>query len=227
MTAGERPDRPDRPDRLVLVAGTGTEVGKTWIAAHALAHLHERDVTVAARKPAQSFDPLDDEPTDADVLAAATGEQPATVCPSRRWYRTPMAPPMAASALGLPSFRIADLAGELRWPTPGVAVGVVESAGGVCSPLADDGDTVDLAVAVAPDLVVLVADAGLGTINGVRTSMAALDRRWIDLDRVVVVLNRFVEDDDLHRRNRSWLRDRCGYHVETSGAVLAGLWHPG
>jgi dethiobiotin synthetase len=55
-----------------------------------------------------------------------------------------------------------------------VDVGLVETAGGVRSPQADDGDVLDLVAAIAPDHVILVADAGLGTINAVRLSVAAL-----------------------------------------------------
>ena len=105
--------------------------------------------------------------TDADVLGAATGQRPDAVCPPHRWLPLPMAPPMAADALGRPPFTIADLVAEVRRPTMPTSC-FVESAGGVRSPLAADGDTVTLADACAPALVVLVADAGLGTINAVR-----------------------------------------------------------
>jgi dethiobiotin synthetase len=64
-----------RPERLVLVAGTATEVGKTWVAAAVLAELRTRGVRVAARKLVQSFSP-GEHPTDAEALAAATGEAP-------------------------------------------------------------------------------------------------------------------------------------------------------
>ncbi len=48
------------PERLVVVVGTGTEVGKTWVAAAALdARCGPRASRVAARKPVQSFDPDD------------------------------------------------------------------------------------------------------------------------------------------------------------------------
>src|SRR5213076_1746043 len=104
--------------------------------------------------------------TDAGQLGQASGESPQIVCPRHRWYEVAMAPPMAAAALGRPPFTVADLVDELRWPD-GVDVGLVETAGGVRSPIADDGDTVDLARALHPDRVVLVADAGLGTINAV------------------------------------------------------------
>ena len=204
-----------RPERLVVVAGTGTEVGKTWVACRLARALRARGLIVAARKPAQSFDAGDDAAdTDAGLLAHATGDHPAIVCPRHRWYPVPLAPPMAAEALGRPAFTIADLVGELAW-APGVSVGLVESAGGVRSPLASDGDTVALASAVRPERVVLVADAGLGTINGVRLAAAALDP-W----PVTVILNRFDPIDGLHARNADWLAGRDGYDVVVDPADL-------
>ena len=203
-----------RPSRLVVVAGTGTEVGKTWVTAALVRDLRSRDLRAAARKPAQSFAP-DDEHTDADVLGEASGERADVVCPRPRWYEVPMAPPMAADALGRPPFTIAELVGELQWPDD-VDVGFVETAGGVRSPLANDGDAVDLVAALRPDHVVLVADAGLGAINAVRLSYPPL----AVLEAVTVYLNRYDGDDDLHRRNRAWLEDE-GIAVTDEVAELA------
>ena len=148
------------------------------------------------------------------LLAHATGDHPSAVCPQHRWYPVAMAPPMAAEALGRRPFAIADLVDELAWPAV-VGVGLVEAAGGVRSPLAADGDAVAFAAAVRPDRVVLVADAGLGTINGVRLSMAAL-APW----PVTVVLNRFEPADDLHVRNLEWLAGVDGYEVVTDAEDL-------
>ena len=198
-----------RPDRVVVVAGTATEIGKTFVAAAFLRALRHSGLRVAARKPAQSFT-LGDHDTDAVVLAAATDADPAEVCLPHRCYETPMAPPMAAEALGRPPFTIGDLVAELTWPD-GVDLGLVETAGGVRSPIAADGDCAAFAQAVGPDLVVLVADAGLGTINAVRLSVGALEGL-----RVVVMLNRFRPADELHERNRSWLVERDGYDVVAS-----------
>jgi dethiobiotin synthetase len=121
---------------------------------------------------------------------------------------------MAADVLGRPAFDVRALVDELDWPQ-GVEVGMVETAGGVRSPIASDGDATQLAIALAPDLVVLVADAGLGTINAVRLAMGALDAT-----DAVVVLNRFDARDDLHVRNRRWLADVDGYDVVTSVGAL-------
>ncbi|MGH9030817.1 MAG: ATP-dependent dethiobiotin synthetase BioD [Acidimicrobiia bacterium] len=208
-----------RPARLVVVTGTATEVGKTWFAAATLTELRALGVAVAARKPVQSFEPGTGA-TDAAVLAAATGEDPEEVCPPNRSLAVPMAPPMAADALGAPRFTIANLADELRWP-PATDVGVVEGVGGPRSPLAADGDTVDLVTALAPELVVLVADAGLGAINAVL--LAAAPFAGHDL---LVALNRFDSDDDLHHRNRSWLVERCRADIVTDPRALAERVRP-
>jgi dethiobiotin synthetase len=207
-----------RPERLVLVTGTGTEVGKTWVACRLAVALRDRDMTVAARKPVLSYDPDDDPATsDAVLLARAADETPEDVCPPHRWYPAAMAPPMAAEALDRPGFTIADLVAETVWP-PGTSVGLVESAGGVLSPLADDGDTVSLAADLQPDLVVLVADAGLGTINAVLLSVGVLEG-W----PLVVVLNRYDPVSDLHRRNRAWLDERARLDVVISAEQIVPL----
>jgi dethiobiotin synthetase len=202
-----------RPRRVVAVVGTGTDIGKTWVAARLLAQLRAAGLQVSARKPAQSFDP-DDDPAglDAAVLGAATGEPVAEVCPPHRWYETAMAPPMAAESLGRPRFAIDDLVAELVWPDRTADVGLVETAGGVRSPLAADGDCLDYCAALAPDLMVLIADAGLGTINAVRLSAEAMAPLGI---ATVVVLNRFDAGADLQQRNLEWLRDRDGREVLT------------
>ena len=209
-----------RPRRLVAVVGTGTDVGKTWVAARLLTDLRAAGLRVAARKPAQSFEP-DDDPArlDAAVLGAATGEPPEEVCPPHRWYEVPMAPPMAAERLHRPSFTIQDLMAELRWPDA-VDVGLVETAGGIRSPLAADGDCLALCEALAPDVVVLVADAGLGTINAVRLTLDALGPLAA---LAVVVLNRFDPESDLHRRNLEWLSRRDGRRLLTVGGNDAEL----
>jgi len=197
----------------ILVTGTGTEVGKTWAGTRLLAGLQRRGIEVRARKPAQSFAPAELGGTDAELLAAVTGEDPHTVCPASRWYEVAMAPCMAADVLGRPRISVAELAAEIgEMPSGGVTL--VEGAGGPRSPLAHDGDTIDLARAVGIGRAVLVADAGLGTINAVRLSVDAL----AGFD-TIVFLNRHDPNDDLHRRNREWLA-AAGYAVCTTPPEL-------
>ncbi len=213
-----------RPRRLVVVVGTGTEVGKTWVGAHVLRELAAEGFDVAARKPAQSFDP-DDRHTDAHVLGSATGEDPSDVCPRHRWYPVAMAPPMAADVLGRAPFTIADLAAETGWPVPPPALGLVETAGGVRSPQASDGDAVTLIEELQPDIVVVVAHAGLGTINDVTLTLEALDR-GAHVATPMVVLNGFDPAEDLHRRNRRWLVDHQSAEVVTTVPALVARLRP-
>lgn len=212
-----------RPRSLVLVGGTGTEVGKTWVAAAVAGQLREEGWVISARKPAQSFDPHDDAPHDSEVLGEATNESPDAVCPPHRNYEVAMAPPMAATSLGRPSFTTSDLVDEVTgsWPPHSVDVGIVELAGGWRSPQAAPDAAGDdcraFASLLAPDLVVLVADAGLGTLNSVRSALDSVDQP------AVVVLNRFDPLDPLHGANRDWLVEVDGTEVFTSSGALVGL----
>ena len=208
---------PSRPEQLVLVCGTRTGVGKTWVACELARRLRVADTKVEARKPAQSHDPEVGAPSDAELLAAATGEEVRAVCPPERTYPLPMAPPMAAEALGRAPIRTSELTASLSWG-PRVAVGIVETVGGVRSPLCDDGDTVDYARHVAPDLVLLVADSGLGTINAVRSVVPVLGE-W----PLAVLLNLFDPAEDLHLRNRAWLEERDLLSVYTDPEAIVRL----
>jgi dethiobiotin synthetase len=189
---------------LVVIAGTGTEVGKTWFAARLLALAREEGLAVSARKPAQSFDGGGTQPTDAELLARASGEEPYAVCPAHRWYAIAMAPPMAADAGGRPRRTRAALLDEIAWPAD-AALRVLETAGGLLSPIAHDADNLQLIERLAPARVVLVADAGLGTLNAVRLCARALSGF-----ELTVFLNRYDAGNALHRANRAWLTERYG-----------------
>lgn len=204
-----------RPRLLVGVAGTATEIGKTWAGASVATALRERGLVVSARKPVQSHDPDDAAPLDAEVLGRATGEDPAAVCPPHRTLPVAMAPPMAADVLGLPRPSLDELVAEVTWPD-GVDVGLLETVGGVASPIAGDADSRAFLSACTVDVTLLVADAGLGTIDAVRTGLGHLR-----FDPVLVLLNRFDGDDDLHRRNLAWLREADGTDVVTSCSEVA------
>ena len=202
-----------RPRRVVVVAGTGTEVGKTYVGAAIVTALRQQGHVVIARKPAQSFEE-GDATTDASVLGEATGESAESVCPGHRWYPVPMAPPMAAVALGRDAFTTADLVRETTASFADADIALVETAGGAWSPQASDGLHVGhFAEQLQADAVLLVADAGLGVINAVRGAMAALDAT---ARPVIVFLNRYDEGNGLHVENRSWLADFDGFTVASS-----------
>jgi dethiobiotin synthetase len=197
---------------FVVVAGTATEVGKTWCAARLVEALRERGTKVVVRKPVQSFEP-GTRPTDAEVLGEASGEDAHLVCPPHRSYEAALAPPMAAQVLRRPEPLLEDLVRELRASADLV---VVECVGGVRSPLAADGDTTTLARAVGARSAVLVARPDLGTISDVRLACDALSPL-----QVLIFLNRFDARNRLHQLNRDWLCVHDGFDVHTSVDSIA------
>jgi dethiobiotin synthetase len=203
-----------RPSLLIGVIGTNTEVGKTWVTAQLLATLKLRGTRVAARKPVQSYGP-DEIDTDAARLAGASGEEVTDICPAHRWYPIALAPPMAANALGRSPLWMSEIVEEIRWPAD-VGIGFVETVGGVRSPLASDGDSLDLLRRLEVDRMLLVADAKLGTINAVRLTLAA-----VAPTPTIVYLNRFNPKDPLHELNRRWLIERDHLSVITDVHSLA------
>ncbi len=217
------PDLPAAPGggnwgrtRVVFVAGTGTEVGKTWAAARLARLLLERRWSVAACKPIQSYDPHEDGPTDAAVLASATGQHPDDVCPPEHTYPVPLAPPMAADQLGRVCPTIGELASGCTFATA-VDVGLVEGVGGLYSPIASDGHNLDLIERLEPGLVVVVASAALGCIHDTMACTLPLSDH-----RRAVFLNRFDPDTEVHALNARWLRD-TGLKVATRLAELADI----
>lgn len=203
-----------RPSLLIGVIGTNTEVGKTWVTSQLLATLKLRGTRVAARKPVQSYGP-DEIDTDAARLAGASGEEVTEICPAHRWYPIALAPPMAANLLGRGPVRLAEIINEIHWPEA-VDIGFVESVGGVRSPLASDGDSLELLCRLEVDRLLLVADAELGTINAVRLTMAA-----VGSTPTMVYLNRFNPDNELHELNRRWLIEQDQLTVITDVHSLA------
>ena len=195
----------------VVVVGTGTEVGKTWVTAELIGRARALDVKVAARKVVQSFDPSEPvETQDRSILARASGEDPLIVCPDAKSFALALAPPMAAQALGRPAPDLEQLLD--MWPCdPGSDQLFIETAGGLRSPQGSDADALDVAAWVDPDVVLLVAADELGVISLVRLCHDALSRRLGEAE-IAVVLNDRGTGASVGG-NAAWLRDHDGYRV--------------
>jgi dethiobiotin synthetase len=205
--------------RTVVVAGTSTGVGKTFVACRVIESLRAARRPVVARKPVESFEPGSG-PRDGELLAEASGEALEQVCPAQWSYEIAMAPPMAARELGRAIPDTAELVEFCVVGVPASELLLVELAGGLRSPMSADGDAIDVACALTPDLVVLVGDFELGALNAMRLSIEALARVGIDAARVVVFANRFDANRRLHQLNADVLRGD-GLFVTTDAKELA------
>ena len=159
---------------VVIITGTGTGVGKT-IATAALASC-ARDIAVC--KPVQTGD--DD---DLAEIARLSGVHEFV---SVARYPDALAPVAAAAAVGrsLPSAdQIIDAVRSVDRPG---RLTLVEGAGGLLVELAAGGFTVrDLAVDLAAPVLV-VCEAGLGTLNHTALTLEALENKGISCVGLVI-----------------------------------------
>jgi dethiobiotin synthetase len=177
--------------RGLFVTGTDTGVGKTEVAAALVAGWRARGLDVAAMKPAQSG-VEDGLPTDADRLRAAAGDADpaALVCPYS--LRAPLAPAVAARLEGVEISLERMLAAAAELSRRHAAL-LVEGAGGLLVPLTARETFADLAVALGMPVLV-VARAGLGTVNHTALTCEALRSRHLPI--AGVVLNRATAAPD-------------------------------
>jgi dethiobiotin synthetase len=168
--------------RVVLVTGTSTGVGKTVVTA-ALAATAAGSVVVV--KPVQTG--IADGDSDAREVRRLTG------MPVEEWTTLdePLAPDTAARRQGVPIPPVAEYADRIRALVGSVDTLVVEGAGGLLVRLDGQGGTLlDLAAllveAGVPVEVVVVAAAGLGTLNHTELTIDALRARGVPVAGVVV-----------------------------------------
>jgi dethiobiotin synthetase len=177
--------------RGLFVTGTDTGVGKTEVACALLRNARAAGLDAVGLKPAQSGD-VPGEPSDAERLREAGGavEPLEATCPYR--FAAPLAPAVAARLEGRAvSFeRVLEAARALAHRHAAL---VVEGAGGLLVPLTERETYADLAVALGLPVLV-VARAGLGTVNHTALTVEALGRRGLSL--AGVVLNRTAPADD-------------------------------
>ena len=195
----------------LFVTGTDTGIGKTFIACAIARNWCAMGLVVAPRKPVESGCPERGGrlfPEDAALLAAAAG------LPSDRMgevnrYRLaePLAPDLAARIAGRP-LHLADLIAACSRPEG--AWRITEGAGGLYSPLCEDGLNADLAQALG-DPVLLVAEDRLGTLSGCLLALEALDRRGLTV--AGIVLNRRRGDAHPAMDNRLTLARHSGRPV--------------
>lgn len=207
--------------RGVFVTGTGTEVGKTVVAASIVAALAAGGERVAAFKPAVSgLEEAGEEwPPDHELLAAATGWQSAgSVSP--HLFEPAVSPHLAAELAGetIDPFVLAEHARRLAAEADLL---VCEGVGGLMVPLTGSFSVLDLAEVLGLPAIV-VAPPGLGTISDVRLTVDRL--RDTGLHVAAVVLNPWPEvPGRVDLSNRSTLSEVLDVEVATLGHIRPSL----
>ncbi len=167
----------------IFITGTDTGVGKTAVAAALAWALRSKGVDVGVMKPVQSGD--DD---DAAILIEASGTKDAPYIVNQYTFKPPVAPSLAARMAGV------EIEPELIINTCKIIMGrhkrtIVEGAGGIMTPLVERGEESYLVSDLIVDLdlpVIIVARAGLGTINHTLLTIDHARGKGIDILGVIV-----------------------------------------
>lgn len=162
----------------LLITGTDTGVGKTIVTAAIAAAAIAAGHRVAVIKPAQTgtaaFAP--GERPDADTVRELAGPVTARTLAS---YPDPLAPAAAARVARQPALALDEVLDAVASAAREHDLVLVEGAGGLLVPMGYPSWTVaDLAVALALPAVV-VARAGLGTLNHTTLTLDALRGRGV------------------------------------------------
>ncbi|MEU6065206.1 MULTISPECIES: dethiobiotin synthase [Streptomyces] len=179
---------------VLVITGTGTEVGKTVTTAAVAAAALAAGRSVAVLKAAQTgVGP--DERGDADEVARLAGAM--TVTELAR-YPDPLAPGTAARRAGLAPVHpheVAEAAAKLATDHDLV---LVEGAGGLLVRFDAAGGTLADAARLLNAPVLIVASAGLGTLN--TTELTARELRSREIGLLGVVIGSWPEEPDLASR---------------------------
>jgi len=168
--------------RLIVVAGTGTGIGKTHFAEallRAFGAIHSR---VVGLKPVE------------------TGLREATVSDAERLERAssfhvkqfayqfgdPVSPHLAARLEGA-RIDVEALVRSVGRARADADLVLVELAGGLFTPLSSESANVDLARALDPDVVLLIAPDRLGVLHDVLATTRAATASHLRIDGVVLV----------------------------------------
>ncbi len=200
--------------KTLLVTGTNTDVGKTWITCLLLKQLHDEGVRVGAYKPVCSGAEVSESGPvwhDVEALQKALGGQHDVdqICPQR--FSAAVAPNVAA--------RMQDSSVNDRLLRTAVEAWrgqcdylIVEGAGGLLCPLSDNTTVADLAADLEPQ-VLIVASNRLGVINHSLLTAEVATQRGLSIAGVVLndLPNRPQVDLAAGESNANqlahWLRD--------------------
>ncbi|MFJ8594057.1 dethiobiotin synthase [Streptomyces sp. NPDC093598] len=200
---------------VLVITGTGTEVGKTVVTAAVAATALAAGRSVAVLKAAQTG-VRPDEPGDAAEVARLAG--PVTTAELAR-FPEPLAPATAARRAGrapVHPHEVAEAAAKLATEHDLV---LVEGAGGLLVRFDAAGGTLADAARLLSAPVLVVAAAGLGTLN--TTELTARELRSRGLDLAGIVIGSWPAAPDLAARcNLADLPDVAG--APLLGSVPAG-----
>lgn len=188
--------------KSLLITGTDTGVGKTYVTYNLALALKARDVRVGCFKPVETY--VRDLPEDGLLLSKATGQPLDEVVPVR--FSLPLSPYAAEMEEG----KVIDLnflRERFEYVKGKYDILLVEGAGGIAVPIKRGYTYADLALDWGLE-VIIVGRAGLGTLN--HTYLAWFYAKEKGLKVKAIVLNGFTGEDVSERTNPKIVEEMTG-----------------
>jgi len=204
----------------LFITATDTGVGKTHIGCALVRVVRQLGLPIDVFKPVESGCLYDESgqlwPADALALQQAAGSQQPLEIICRYQFKTPLAPPEAARREGR-QLKLQDLIDACHPLQDRGAFTLVEGAGGLYSPIADDALNIDLALALDLPMLLVCPDR-LGTLSATLSAAENIHRRGGQL--AAVLLNERPLDRNITPRPdnagalKHWLATLLGKPVD-------------
>lgn len=200
----------------LFITGTGTDVGKTYVTGLIVKKLRESGRSAAYYKAAMSGNARGADgrliPGDALEVKTLSGiDQPLrSMCPYV--YETAVSPHLASRMEGNP-VRLPVVERDFRTVCRNYDYVTMEGSGGILCPICFDEERLQLEDVIKKLGLscLLVADAGLGTINAVVLTAAYMRARGLPLKGIL--FNRFHPGDPMEEDNKFMCEDMTGLKV--------------
>lgn len=198
--------------RGLFVTGTGTDIGKTYVSAAIARELTSKNLSLAYYKAAVSgADSIEE--SDAGYVRDAANIRQDTDTLLSYLYKKPLSPHLAAR--GENKFasleHIKSAFDSLKSKYDYV---LSEGAGGIICPIVYEKDSKIMYLDILKTLnlpCVIVADAGLGTINHTVLTINYLQDHKVNIKGVI--LNKFNKDRLMHQDNLKMIEEISGIRV--------------
>lgn len=202
--------------KKIFVTGTGTDIGKTFVTALIVKKLTETGKQVAYYKAAMSGNDRREDgsliPGDADYVKSISGigQSLEEMCPYI--YENAYSPHLASRVEGNP-VRLEKVEEEFNKLTEKYDFITMEGSGGILCPIGYDEEKIYLEDIIKKlDLsCVLIADAGLGTINNVVLTAEYMKARNIKLKGII--FNHYTKGDIIQEDNVKMCEELTGVKV--------------
>ncbi|MDR1168895.1 MAG: dethiobiotin synthase [Heliobacteriaceae bacterium] len=190
-------------EKGIFITATGTDTGKTYVSALLVKKMLDEGVNCKYYKPVLSGAEVS--PSDCEYVQKTSGAE--TYC---TYSFEPAVSPHLAARLAEIKIKKEKIKEDFCRLSNNSDYVVVEGAGGIVTPLGENLMLTDIIKTLGLNIII-VADAGLGAINASVLTAEYAEKHGIKTEGII--LNRYDENNFMHRDNRVQIEKLSGIKV--------------